>query len=114
MAITYTIHEGGAVMGAGSAAEVAEHVVRSGATYTVQGTAEEQADGARRVEAKILALRMAAAKADTIARFEAAITEIENGIRILRAQPRPDQPRIDWWTQQATAIREQIAQERQT
>ena len=40
-------------MGAGPAAEVAEHVVLSGATYTVHGTAEEQAEGTRRVEAEI-------------------------------------------------------------
>jgi len=97
-------------MGAGSAAEVAEHVVRSGAAYTVQGTAEEQAEGTRRIEAEILRLRSVAAEADTIAQFEAALAEIENGIRILRAQPRPDQTRIDWWRQRARSTWDESSQ----
>jgi len=50
VAITYTITEGESVMGSTSAAEVAEHVVLAGASYTVQGTPEERVEGTRRVE----------------------------------------------------------------
>ena len=60
MAITYTITEGGMVMGSSGAAEVAEHVVLAGATYTVQGTPEEQAEGVRKVEREVKKLREAA------------------------------------------------------
>jgi hypothetical protein len=47
------------------------------------------------------------------ARFAAALAEIEKGIGILRAEPRPDQERIDWWTREAVKVREMIAQEKQ-
>jgi hypothetical protein len=50
-------------MGCTSAAEVAEHVVLAGASYTVQGTPEEQAEGARRVEEAIQKRRAAAKSA---------------------------------------------------
>jgi uncharacterized protein (DUF1330 family) len=57
MSITYMINEGGAYMLSANAAEVAEHVVRAGATYIVQGTPDEQAEGKRRVEREIQKLR---------------------------------------------------------
>jgi len=60
MAMTYTITEGGSVMGCSSAAEVAQHVVLAGATYTVQGTPGEQAEGVRKVEREVQKLRDAA------------------------------------------------------
>ena len=53
MAITYIITENGAVFGSTNAAEVAEHVTLAGATYTVQGTHEEQDEGHRRVNEEI-------------------------------------------------------------
>lgn len=60
VAITYTITEGESVMGSTSAAEVAEHVVLAGASYTVQGTPEERVEGTRRVEDAIQKRRDAA------------------------------------------------------
>jgi len=60
MAITYTITEAGAVMTCTSAADVAQHVVLAGATYTVHGTPEEQVRGTRVVEEEIQKLRSAA------------------------------------------------------
>lgn len=57
MAITYTITENGSLMVCSKSAEVAEHVVLAGATYIVQGTPQEQAEGRRKVDKEIAKLR---------------------------------------------------------
>lgn len=51
---------------------------------------------------------------DTTNILERFLSEIENGIEVLRhEQPRPNQERIDRWTALAVRVREDIAHERQ-
>ena len=50
--------------------------------------------------------------ADEIDKFAAALAYIEEGLKIMSKEPRPDQKRIEWWTREAATLRQQIAHER--
>jgi hypothetical protein len=49
---------------------------------------------------------------EAVDKFQSAVYEIEDGIRIMRLATTPDQRQINWWTVELVKLKEQIAQEK--